>query len=253
MTTSGPVLLNIDDGIAFVSLNRPEVGNALDVPLARALLGHMSTLATDPTVRVVVIRATGRLFCAGGDIRAMSIADDRPAFLAELAGTMHEALVALRALPVPVIAQVQGPTAGGGLGLVLAADIAVAVDTATFVAAYSAIGLSPDCGLTALLPATVGARRAALFTLTNLPLSAAQAHEWGLITEITTADELPSRVAELATLVAQRPGSSAGEAARLLRLSAERDYVSQLDDEAATIARLSAKDEAADLINAFLK
>jgi 2-(1,2-epoxy-1,2-dihydrophenyl)acetyl-CoA isomerase len=251
VTDSQPLLLDIADGIATLTLNRPDVGNSLDIPTANALIEHTGTLAARTDVRVVVIRAGGRLFCAGGDVRAMSAASDRHAFLAELADTIHRGLIALRALPIPIIVAIQGPAAGGGLGLVLAADIAVAVDTASFVAAYSAIGLSPDCGVTALLPGAVGGRRAALFALTNQPLSAAQALEWGLISESVMPDALEARVAELAQLLAARPGESAGQAARLLRRSAERSYADQLDDEAANIARLSITPEASALIDAF--
>ncbi|MCW2498155.1 enoyl-CoA hydratase/isomerase family protein [Jatrophihabitans sp.] len=248
-----PVLLDLADGIATLTLNRPSAGNALNMELATLLHRHAESLASNADVRVVVIRATGKLFCAGGDVRDMAGATDRSGFLRELADGMHRALLALRELTVPLIVAVQGPAAGGGLGLVLAADIAVAADTATFVAAYSAIGLSPDCGVTALLPNAVGARRAALFALTNSRLTAAQAEEWGLISEAVSADALEARVAELARLVADRPGESAGQAARLLRNSPERSYAEQLDDEATTIARLSDTAAASALIEAFAK
>jgi len=250
LDTAG-VLLTLADGIATVTLNRPDVGNSIDIPTSHALHAIVDQLADDASVRVVILRSEGRMFCAGGDVRQMAAASDRQSFLDELAHAIHEALIALRQLPVPVIAAVHGAAAGAGIGIVLAADIAISSDAASFVAAYSAIGLSPDCGVTALLPSVIGPRRAALMLLTNQKFDAATAADWGLVTEVCPSDQLEARVAEVAALVAARPGESAREAARLLRRSAERDYASQLEDEAVTIARLSATPDATRLIEAF--
>jgi 2-(1,2-epoxy-1,2-dihydrophenyl)acetyl-CoA isomerase len=250
VTDTDSVLLEIAEGIATLTLNRPDAGNAINLAVAAALEAHAATLENSGA-RVLVLRSTGRQFCVGGDVRQMANTGDRPTFLAELAGSLHRAVIALRELPIPIVAAVQGSTAGAGVGLVLLADIAVASDKATFVSAYSAIGLSPERGVTALLPAAIGSRRAALFTLTNAPLTATEAVEWGLVSEVTTAEALAARVDELARVVASRPGASAGETARLIRLASERSYVEQLNDETASIARLSGSDAAAALISAF--
>jgi 2-(1,2-epoxy-1,2-dihydrophenyl)acetyl-CoA isomerase len=242
----------VNGGVATVLLDRPEAGNALDLATATALRDAVHRLAAED-LGVVVLRAAGRMFCAGGDVRAMASvpASEREPGVAELATTVHEALVGLRALPVPVVAAVQGPVAGGGLGLVLAADIVVASDRATFVAAYSAVGLSPDCGVSALLPSVVGPRRAALFTLTGVTLDAATALEWGLVSEVCAHADLDERVGEVAGAIAALPRAAARETARLLRGSGERTYSDQLADEAATIARLSTTPDADALIRAF--
>lgn len=239
------------DGIGTLTIERPDAGNALDLPTVVAFRAAVTELGADDRVRVIVLASTGRLFCAGGDVRAMARSDDPEAFVAELAGTLHEGLEALRALPVPIVAAVQGPTAGAGIGLVLAADIVIAAENASFVAAYSAIGLSPDGGLTALLPSVVGTRRAALFALTNRALDAATALEWGLVSEVCAPDALDARAREVAASLAAVPGRAAGETARELRLATQRDYASQLSDEAATIARLAATPDAMTLIKAF--
>jgi 2-(1,2-epoxy-1,2-dihydrophenyl)acetyl-CoA isomerase len=246
-----PLLTKVTNGVATVTLARPAVANALDLATARSLRDTFAQFADRADLRLIVLRGQGRLFCAGGDVEEMAAARDRPAFLADLAGTMHEALTTLRGLAVPVLAVVHGQAAGAGLGLVLAADIAIASDAARFVAAYSAIALSPDCGVTALLQAAVGARRAALLAITNITLNAFDAMEWGLVSEVCPADTLEDRVAELTHLIAERPGSSAGEAARLLRAASETTYEAQLADEAATIARLSGTSTAAALIATF--
>jgi 2-(1,2-epoxy-1,2-dihydrophenyl)acetyl-CoA isomerase len=250
VTTLPP--LSVSDGVATIRLGRPDTGNALDLPAATALRDAVTEIArTVRDIDVVVVRAEGRLFCVGGDVRAMAAAADRPAFVAELAGVLHDALVALRALPVPVVAVVQGTTAGAGIGLLLAADVVVAAEHATFVAAYPSVGLSPDCGVSALLPAAVGARRAALFLLSGATLDAATALDWGLVTEVVDLDDLEARAGEVVAGIAALPREAVGEAARLLRLAPERPYAAQLADEAATIARLSATPDADALITAF--
>ncbi|GAA2028054.1 enoyl-CoA hydratase-related protein [Terrabacter terrae] len=251
MTTTPP-MLSVSEGVATIRLARPDAGNALDLPTAVALRDAAARVTSSlDDVRVVVLRADGRLFCAGGDVRAMAAARDRPAFVAALAGVLHGALVALRALPVPVVAVVQGAAAGAGVGLVLAADVVLAAEGATFVAAYPSVGLSPDCGVSALLPQVVGARRAALFLLTGAPVDAATALDWGLVSELCPAETLDARAGEVIASIAALPRQAVGEAARLLRRSAERPYVEQLGDEAATIARLSATEEAGALLAAF--
>ena len=249
MTTTGPQV-DVTAGVATIRLSRPDAGNALDLDSAVALRDAVRGLAGHD-LGVVVLRATGRMFCAGGDVRAMADAPDRETLVAELAGTIHEALVGLRALPVPVVAAVQGPAAGGGVGLVLAADVVVASDRATFLAAYSAIGLSPDCGVTALLASVVGPRRAALFTLMGARLDAATALEWGLVSELCAGDHLDDRVGEVVAAIASAPRAAVRETTRLLRRAPDRAYADQLADEAETIARLSVTPEADALIRAF--
>ncbi|MFD2421887.1 enoyl-CoA hydratase/isomerase family protein [Amycolatopsis pigmentata] len=242
----------IVDGVARITLNRPETGNALDLSTARAFRRAIVETARNEQVRVLVLAATGKLFCGGGDVGEMAASADRSGYLAELAGTMHEALDALRRTPVPVIAQVQGTAAGAGVGLVLAADIAVAADPAKFAIAYPGVGLSPDCGVSALLPRVVGPRRAAVFALTGRVLTAVEAEEWGLVTEVCSAERLPGRVDELAGAIAAGPAPALGQAAILLRQGIEESHVDQLRREAVTIAGLGAGREAKERIAAFV-
>ena len=251
MTTTVP-LLSVSDGVATIRLARPDAGNAVDLLTAFALRDAVGAVARAvDQVQVVVLRADGRLFCAGGDVRAMAAAPQRGDFVAELAGVLHEVLEGLRALPVPVVAVVQGAAAGAGVGLVLASDVVLAADHATFVAAYPTVGLSPDCGVSALLPGAVGARRAALFLLTGTPIDAATALDWGLVTEVCPAQDLEARAGEVVAAIAALPREAVGQAARLLRVAGERPYAVQLADEAATIARLAAGAEAGALLASF--
>lgn len=250
MTT---VILQQDPGtgIATVTLDRPEAGNAIDLPTARAFRDAIAQLADDPCVRVLVLAASGPRFCVGGDVRSMAAARERSAFLRELAGTMHAGLAQLRSLSAPIVAAVQGPVAGAGIGLVLAADLVIAAESARFLSGYAGIGLTPDCGVSMLLPATVGPRRAAVFAAGSTSLSAADALDWGLVSEVCPEDELVGRVATMARALSGIPGQAAGKTARLLRQATAPDYVAHLAREAETIADLAGGAEASALISAF--
>jgi 2-(1,2-epoxy-1,2-dihydrophenyl)acetyl-CoA isomerase len=241
------VRFDVTDHVATITLDRPDAANAINPELAADFRAAVLRLNDGELPGVVVLAAEGRIFCGGGDVRGMAQAPDRGHYLADLAGTMHEALSALRTLPVPILASVQGPAAGAGLGLVLAADVVLAADTARFVAAYSSIGLSPDCGVTALLPATIGPRRAADLVLRNRKLDAATALEWGLVSEVCPLADLVERTREIAAELAAVPGTAAGESARLLRAP----YDSRLEEEARTIARIGTTPAAHALIRAF--
>ncbi|WP_231855429.1 enoyl-CoA hydratase/isomerase family protein [Tsukamurella pseudospumae] len=238
-------------GVATIVLRRPDAANALDQPLADALVTVTARIAADPDVRVVVLRAEGRFFCAGGDVKAMVAADDRPAMLDHLADTIHRSLAVLDGLAVPVVAAIQGPVAGGGLGLVLAADIAIAADSAHFSTAYTGVGLSPDCGVSALLPKAVGFRRAMRMLLHGDRIDAATAADWGLIDLAVPADGLESAVTAEVERMLAGPHPGLGEARRLVRASYARGYADQLDDERRTIARMGGTEAAASRLARF--
>lgn len=148
-----PVLLTRDGGVATITLNRPDQGNAIDMDLARALGAAARDCAGDPAVRCVVLAGNGRLFCAGGDIASFAAAGDRAgAFLHELASALHEAALVLARMDKPLLTLVHGPAAGAGLSLALLGDVVLAGEAAHFTAAYSGIGLTPDGGMSWLLP-----------------------------------------------------------------------------------------------------
>ncbi|NMD57268.1 MULTISPECIES: enoyl-CoA hydratase/isomerase family protein [Tsukamurella] len=232
-------------GVATITLRRPDAANALNQPLADALVDATRAIAVDATVRVVVLRAEGRFFCAGGDVRAMVAAEDRGAMLDRLAGTIHDALAEMDRLAVPVVAAIQGPVAGGGLGLVLAADVAIAAETAHFSTAYAGVGLSPDCGVSALLPKAVGMRRALRMLLHGERIDAPTAASWELIDRAVPSGDLDAEVGATVDGLLAGPYPALGEARRLVRASYARSYGEQLDDERRTIARMGGTDAAA--------
>lgn len=208
---SAPVELERRDGVAHLVLNRPARHNALVPELLDTLITHLDTLATDDDLRAVVLRANGRSFSTGGDLRGFF--DQGPAiaaYAARLVGLLNRAILDLMALKVPLIARIQGPVTGGALGLVLAADLVAVSPQAFFAPYYVTVGFAPDGGWTALLPERIGGARAREIQLLNQHLGAEEAVRLGLATRCVAPDALDETIAAwLAQLKAADPGSVA--------------------------------------------
>ncbi|MBO4254088.1 enoyl-CoA hydratase/isomerase family protein [Streptomyces griseorubiginosus] len=205
-----------EGGVARIVLARPTRANAIDLPTAHAL-GAAVDRANASDVRAVVMLGEGRRFCAGGDVAAMASVPDRAAYVHELATTLDDVFQRLAGLSKPVVAAVRGAVAGAGLALMLSCDVVVSARSTRFLMAYADVGLTPDCGVSYLLPRAIGQQRALELALTGRVLSAAEAREWGLITE--TADEamVDARAVQLAERFAAGPAHALGQTKRLLR------------------------------------
>jgi 2-(1,2-epoxy-1,2-dihydrophenyl)acetyl-CoA isomerase len=249
--TAPPVRYDVRDHIAYVTLDRPNAANAVDLELARQLRDAVLRADQDPDARAVLLAGAGKVFCAGGDLAAMAAAPDRPAFLAELAAAAHGAVRAMNGLSKPLIAAVQGSAAGIGFSFALGADLVIAARSATFVTAYTSVGLTPDGGLSWLLPRAVGQQRALELLMTSDPLPAEQAQALGLVSDVWDDADLAEAAHAVAARLAARPAHALGEARRLVRSSWAHTLDEHLDVEAGTISRVSAGPEAAELIAGF--
>jgi len=235
-----------------LTLNRPHVGNALNQGLAEAFRAEVTTIAAADQPQIVVLKSTGSLFCAGGDLGEVLNAGDPEAYLTELASTMAAAVATMRQWSHLLVAQVQGAAAGAGLALVLNSDLVIAADTATFLSAYTRVGLTPDCGLSALLPAVVGPRRAAELTLTNRKLTAAEAHRWGMVNEVVAADELGPRVDAVAEQLAAGASHAQAGTNALLKTADRRPYDDHLRAEVDNLAHQIRLDDTLERLHQFL-
>lgn len=233
--TDDSLLLDVADGVARLTLNRPAQSNAFELGMMRDLEERLDRLREDD-VRVVVVRGAGARFCAGGDVSSFLAADDPAASLHELAVLAEAGLRALGELPVPVVVGAHGAVAGAGLSFLLNADLVVLERSTRIVAAYSGIGLTPDAGVSWLLPRAVGTQRALKHLLLNQPLSAEQALEWGLAAEVVDDGDVVRRTDEIAAVLAAMPRESLAHAKRLVRSSWSVDRADNAADEAATIA-----------------
>lgn len=226
----------VQDGIGRITLTRPRESNAIDLPTAGSFGRAVGLAAADPGVRVLLVDAEGDRFCAGGDVAAIAGAPDAAAAVRELAATLDEALLRLDALDKPVVAAVQGSVAGAGLGVLLACDLVVAARSAKVVSAYTALGITPDCGVSWLLPRAVGQQRALELLLTGRRLSADEAQAWGLVTTVVDDGDVASSAQSLAARLASSSVFAMGNARRLVRASwaQTRDEMSR--DEIQTVS-----------------
>src|SRR5690606_11670194 len=200
--------------------------------------------------RVILIDAEGGTFCGGGDIREVAAAPDPARCIGDLANAFHEALLALLQSPAVVITAINGAVAGGGLGLVLCADVVIASDKARFLTAYDRLGVTPDSGVTALLPRMIGLARALDMTVTGREIDAATALAWGLVSRVVPHDDLAAEADTLARAIAAGPVDHLVATRRLYRTPAP-DLAIRLDDEARLIAVATTHPETAVRIARF--
>jgi len=246
-------VLHIDrtEAIVTLTLNRPASGNALNIALVEQLETAVETAVADDT-RALVLAADGSIFCGGGDVEAMATAADPAEYTHALATGLHRTLLALAAAPFPLIIATEGAAAGAGLGLILNGDFVIASETASFVAAYGKLGVSPDGGTSYLLPRVVGRVRANQLALRNRRLDAVTALDWGIVSEIVPPGSALEAAQQLARDIERIPVAAIAETKRLLAASWLPGYRAHLDDEADTIARLITTEESRARQHTFL-
>jgi 2-(1,2-epoxy-1,2-dihydrophenyl)acetyl-CoA isomerase len=238
-----------DGAVQTITLNRPEKMNAF----TRGMHGEIRAAlkeARDAEVRAVVITGAGRAFCAGQDLTEFGEGGDVGASLRE---TYHPNVHALRALEKPVIAAVNGACAGAGLSFACACDIRIAADSAGFVPGFVGIGLVPDAGGTYFIHRLLGSSRAFEWMSSNRRLTAAEAHAWGLVSEVVEADALAARAAELAAFYAALPTRAIGMTKRLFDHADTATLDEQLEHEAQLQAVAAQSDDFREGVAAFLE
>ncbi|MEN2738854.1 enoyl-CoA hydratase-related protein [Microbacterium sp. X-17] len=243
------ILLEIEDGLARVTLHRPERFNATDIEMGERWRDIARRVTADPAVGAVLLDAAGPAFCAGGDVIAMAASGIGGSEVAATARAIHDGIRAFVESDTPVVAAVQGAVAGGGLGLMLTADYVIASPSARFVSRYANVGLTPDLGVSTLLPAAIGQRRALQLLLQDRALTAAEALDWGLVAEV--ADDAGARAREVAGFWLGGATAAFGQAKRLIRTGAHRSFADNLADEAATIGRAFDTEESRSRVAAF--
>jgi 2-(1,2-epoxy-1,2-dihydrophenyl)acetyl-CoA isomerase len=251
--TEDRVALTVEDGLAHLRLVSPGTGNAIDPAWVKEFADAVESCAQRADVRAVLISADGRAFTVGGDLRhfATSGADLRAA-LAEVVAPYHAALGLLATLDRPVVCAVQGPAAGGGLGITFCADIVLAASDARFVCGFARIGLSGDGAGTWFLPRLVGLRRAQELMFARRELSAQEALEWGLITRVVAADELDEEARTLARELAAGPTIAFASMRRLLRDSWGATLEQQLERERQAMVSSGGTADGREGVEAFL-
>ena len=239
-----------DGAVQTITLNRPDVLNALDTKTHRALAAALKE-ARAADVRAVVLTGAGRGFCVGQDLTEFR--DAAGDIAARLRANYHPNVLAIRALEKPVIAAVNGAAAGAGLSLACACDVRLASDAATFVPAFVNIGLIPDSGGTFFLTRLIGPARAFEWMSSGRRLTAAEAHAWGLVSEVVDADSLAARAAELAQSYAHLPTRGIGMTKRLFDRAPLATLEEQLELEAQLQAAATQTEDFHEGVAAFLE
>ena len=253
--TSNVVLLDIDGPVARITLNRPDKLNSFNVELHEALASALSTVASDETVRVLLLTGAGRGFCAGQDLGDRNVAaGEAPPDLGASVEKYYAPLVRrIRSLPIPVVCAVNGTAAGAGANLALACDLVVATASAKFMEPFCKLGLIPDTGGSYFLPRLVGIARAMGLAMLGEVLSADQAAEWGLIWKSIPDDAFTEEVERLVNHLAAAPTRGLAETKRLIYRSADNTLDAQLDLERDTMRELGHSHDYREGVAAFVE
>lgn len=249
-----PVLCEIREGVARLTLNRPEIGNAIDDRLAAGFAQAVDRIASEPGVRVVLMTGAGRMFCAGGDIANMRAGVDR---LAESLGAslplLHGAVRKLAELPVPVVTALNGPAGGGGIALALCADIVLAARSFKLRGGYSAIGLSPDLGASWFLARRAGSLQARRILFLNETQDAQRCLEIGLVDAVHADDRLLEEAEALVGRLAASATLSLAKIKRLTALAPMQSLEAHLTMEAEGMIASGATADAREGVTAFIE
>lgn len=238
--------------IARIVLNRPDAANGMNDAMTREL-ALVAALCDAPGIKAVVLTGAGRFFCAGGDLKAVAASPLGPGrFIKGIADDLHRAISTFARMDAVLITAVNGVAAGAGFSLAVAGDLVLAADTASFTMAYTKAGLSPDGAASYFLPRLAGIRRAQELMLTNRVLTAAEAAEWGLLTEVVPAAELDGRARTLAEQMAATAKGSNGTVKRLLHASLGNGLEDQMELEGRSIAACAESTDGREGVAAFL-
>ena len=247
------LVYEVKDGVGLIRLNRPDEGNLITLEMTNELLDVALRCDEDPQVRAVVLTGSGKMFCAGGDLKTFAAQGDGVScYLKKVTQVFHAAISRFNWMDAPVVGAINGTAAGGGFSLALTTDIAIAAESAKFTMAYTKIGLAPDGSSSYFLARLVGLRRAKEMALLNPVLSARQALEWGLINQVVADDQVLPAALEIAQKLAQGPTLAFGETKRLILAGATESLESQMEKESRAVASMAGQADGREGVAAFL-
>lgn len=255
-TQEGPAIAQeLREGVAIVTLNRPDSLNSVTLDLASSLADTLRAVGESEEVRAIMVTGEGRAFCSGGDVKAMLAAldDDPGAFFLELTTCLHAVTRALLHAKVPTVAAVNGAAVGFGFGLALSCDVVIAAERATFSMSHGRVAQIPDGGGWYLLPRVVGRKRALDLYLTRRVLEAKEAEGWGIVTEVLPTANFREVAFNFTREIGQGPTLAYREAKRRLGESWVQPLDEFLDRQRDVIAELGKTHDFAEGVRAFLE
>jgi 2-(1,2-epoxy-1,2-dihydrophenyl)acetyl-CoA isomerase len=247
------LVFEVKDGVGLISLNRPDEGNAITLEMANEMLDVARRCDEDPEVRAVVLTGSGKMFCAGGDLKVFAAQGEKVSlYMKKVTQAFHAVISRFNWMDAPVVGAINGTAAGGGFSLALTTDIAIAAESAKFTMAYTKVGLAPDGGSSYFLARLVGLRRAKEMALLNPVLSAKQALEWGLINQVVADDQVLPAALEIAYRLAKGPTQALGAAKRLILSGSTESLESQMEKESRAIAKMVGTEDGREGVAAFI-
>ncbi|WP_102142628.1 enoyl-CoA hydratase/isomerase family protein [Mycobacterium hubeiense] len=237
--------------VARIALNRPDAANGMNDTMTRELADAARRCDTEST-KVVLLTASGRFFCAGGDLKSFAAAPSRGRYIKGVADDLHRAISTFARMDAVLITAVNGVAAGAGFSLAVTGDLVLAAASASFTMAYTKAGLSPDGSSSYYLPRLIGIRKTQDLMLTNRMLSADEAAQWGLVTEVVADDQLAQRAEELVGQFASGPRKSNAAVKRLLLTSLQSGIEEQMEAEGRLIAECAESADGHEGVDAFM-
>ena len=250
------ILFRVEHRVAYLTLNRPELLNALSEAMTREIVDAVDRVRRDPDLRCLVLAGAGRAFCAGGDVkafRAWAAQGTAGPLTYELAVLMHRAIAAMAHMPKPIIAAVQGVAAGGGVGMALGCDLVIAAEGTRFDMAYARIGASPDGGSTYFLPRVLGVKRALELAFFGAAIDAQEALQRGLINRVVPGDQLEATARDWAERLARGPARALALGKALMYRGLHEGLESQMEAEAVGIGDCGATADFREGVTAFVE
>jgi 2-(1,2-epoxy-1,2-dihydrophenyl)acetyl-CoA isomerase len=247
------IQLTIENNIAFIALNRPEVFNSFNREMALRLQNTLDTCEKDPHVRAIVLKGNGKAFCAGQDLKEVTSAELNPGFKKILEEHYNPIITRIRNIEKPIIAAVNGVAAGAGANIALACDVVVANNQASFIQAFSLIGLIPDSGGTFFLPRLVGFQKASALAMLGDKISAEEAERMGMIYKVFTIETFEDEVRKLAIKLANMPTQALGLIKKSLNQSLNNNLESQLALESKHQIEAAGTNDYAEGVAAFIE
>ncbi|MCV7221426.1 enoyl-CoA hydratase/isomerase family protein [Mycolicibacterium elephantis] len=237
--------------VTQITLNRPDAANGMNATMTRELAHAAKRCDTDAT-KVVVLTGSGRFFCAGGDLKDFASAPDRGQHVKGVADDLHRAISSFARMNAVLITSVNGTAAGAGFSVAVTGDLVLAAESASFTMAYTRVGLSPDGSASYFLPRLIGVTKTKELMLTNRTLSAQEASQWGLVTEVVADAELADRTAQLADRMAATSAGSNGGVKALLLGTFKNGLEEQMEHESRLIAERAGSADGREGVDAFL-
>lgn len=251
--SNNSIELKIENNVAWISLNRPEVFNSFNREMAFLLQETLDNCANDSNVRAIVITGNGKAFCAGQDLKEVTDPELNPGFRKILEEHYNPIIQKIRSIEKPIIAAVNGVAAGAGANIALACDIVVASEQASFIQAFSKIGLIPDSAGTFFLPRLIGFQKASALMMLGDKVSALEALNMGMIYKIFPTGLFEEKVKELAENLAQMPTKAIGLTKRLLNQSITNNLEQQLALESDLQIEASSSNDYKEGVTAFVE